>query len=162
MVDKSEFRWTLAEAAQLAGYDKHNTLRSYFQKGWFRIVGGQAARGRGSAGLLTLHDVLGIAVARRLIDAGADPRLAFEAGLGFAHFGVEGRDPGGVFDFRDRGFTILIFFPSDGASRIVATKDAVGFNDLFIHPRSGAREAGVHLLLNDVEKSVCGAAEAQA
>jgi hypothetical protein len=162
VIDKSELRWTLSQAAQIAGYAKLNTLRSYFQRGWFRIVGGEAAKSRGSAGLLTLHDVLAVGVARPLIEAGAEPRLAFEAGLVFAHFGEDGRDPGGTFDLVKCGFTVMVFFPSDGACRILATKDALHFNDLFVHPRTGARETGLHLLLNDVEKSVLFGAEALA
>lgn len=152
MIDLSEAKWTFAQAAQLAGYEKLNTLRSYFQKGWFRIIGRPpASKGRGSAELLSLYDVLSLAVAKHLIDLGAVPRLAFEAGVSFGHFGDASRDPGELYG---SGFTVMVYFPSDGATRILRVKSAVELAELFSHPRSGKREGSIQLLLNDVERSV--------
>lgn len=141
----AEKKWTIREAADLAGFDKVNTLRSYFQRGHFRIIGGEKAQREGLAGLLTGHDVIALAVAERLIKMGAHPALAFDAGVDFAHFAEDGREPGRLFE---SGFTVLIFDPETGDSRVVQAERELSFNQLFFSLKFGRRNRQYVVLLN--------------
>jgi hypothetical protein len=158
-IDYHTPRWTLREAAATAGYDSVNTLRAYYQRGHFRIVGGEAAKARGLSSLLNLRDVLHLAVAGRLIDVGVHPRHAFDAGRTFAHSGDERRDPAKIYDPRE-GFTVLIYRPRTGRAdvQLMGAGDTLGFTDLFVDTALGGRGAAVVILLNDVERDVFSAA----
>ncbi len=159
-INYDEPRWTLREAAEAAGYDKVNTLRAYYQRGHFRIVGGEAAKARGLAGLLNLRDVMHLAVAQKLISIGIHPKAAFDAGYEFAHYSVSypggpPRDPTELYD-PEKAFTVLIWQPGMGA-RIIPMyhrNAVIEFADLFVNNHTGQRGPAVSFLLNDVQRSV--------
>lgn len=145
-------KYTLREAADATGFAL-NTLRSFYAREHFRIVGGEDKKGRGLAALLTLEDVLCIGAAKALVDAGVHPRTAFNAGVAFAYVADGNRHPAGTFG---SGFTVLICHPSTGHTKIVNMKDSLGFADLFTDMRAGGRHAAIVVLLDDVEKCVLG------
>lgn len=144
--------YPIRQAAMAAGFEL-NTLRSLYQRGRFRVVGGEEAKARGLGHVLNLRDILTVAVAKRLMDAGAEPAAAFMAGVRFVHVGSGGsiRLPGEV---HKNGFTVMVFFPSTGSDRIVSLKSSLPFAELFINPDTGKRDTPVVLLLNDVERDV--------
>ncbi len=154
--------YPIREAAQAAGFEL-NTLRSLYQRGHFRIIGGEEAKARGLGHMLNLRDIMHVAVAKRLMDVGVHAKDAFEATISFAHMGSGGsgwvgeamsgpvRDPAGMYD---KGFTVLVYFPASGTARIVQMEQSLDFAALFVNPYSGARENPVLIFLNDVEHSV--------
>lgn len=160
-IDYDTARYTFRQAAIAAGFEP-NTLRSYYapNRAFFRIIGGEAAKAKGLAGLLSLRDVLHLAVAQRLIEMGVHPRHAFEAGLDFAHTsdspaGGPSRDPGELFDV-SYAWTALVWQPGT-RGRVVAmlAKDpTLSWADLFYNRHTGKRGPAVVILLNDVEKQV--------
>lgn len=160
-LDYDSPRYPLRLGAQAAGFEV-NTLRSLYQRGHFQIIGGEEAKARGLSAFLNLRDILCIAVAKRLIDAGAHPKAAFEAGKHFAHFSNggslgtahefrQGRNPSEVYA---DGFTVMIFFPSTGFSKVVPMSDTLDFCTLFIDPSHNGRHNPILVLLNDVERAV--------
>jgi hypothetical protein len=158
--------YPIREAAQAAGFEL-NTLRSLYQRGHFRIIGGEEAKARGLGAMLNLRDIMHVAAAKRLMDAGVHPRDAFEGTIKFAHTGDGGsgwvgepmtgptREPAGCYS---DGFTAMIYYPSDGYTKIVPMdKNALGFSELFFNPRTGGEEVAVVVFLNTVEHSVFSA-----
>ncbi len=153
--------YPVREAANAAGFEL-NTLRSLYQRGHFRVIGGEEAKARGLGRMLNLRDIMHVAVAKRLMDLGLHPKDAFEAGIYFAHTGTGGsgwvgddtieltREPAGVFG---KGFTVLVHFPVTGSTRIVPMKDGLDFSTLFVD-RSVGRANPVLVFLNEVEHSV--------
>lgn len=149
--DSQQAVFTLRDAAKASGIAL-NTLRSFYQRDHFRIVGGEAKRGRGIAADLTLLDILCIAVAGKLIECGARPKAAFEAAWHFAYAsGEAGRDPGKVFD---TGFTVMMFWPATEDVRIVGIDTTVAFADLFFVPSRVGRANPIVIFLNDVDRQV--------
>lgn len=157
-------RYPIRMAAAAAGFEV-NTLRSLYQRGHFRIIGGEEAKARGLSAFLTLRDILCIAVAKRLIDAGGHPKAAFDAGVHFAHMGDGGsigtahahrpnRNPSEVYQ---DGFTVLIFFPSTGWAKIAPMAETLDFTTLFVNPQRSGRDKPILVLLNDVEREVFSA-----
>ncbi len=154
-------RYPIRQAAEAAGFEV-NTLRSLYQRGHFRIIGGEEAKARGLSAFLNLRDILCIAVARRLIDTGAHPKAAFEAGVQFAHIGDGGstgtaqapksaRNPGEVYA---DDFTVLVYYASTGRSKIVAMAGHLDFATLFTNPERAGRDNPTLIFLNDVEREV--------
>lgn len=154
--------YPIREAAAAAGFEL-NTLRSLYRRGHFRIIGGEEAKAKGLGHALNLRDIMHVAVAKQLMDAGVHPKDAYEAGVIFAHTGKGQsgwvaepgtgpvRNPAGMFD---KGFTVLVYFPATGSNRIVPMKDSLDFSTLFIDPTSGARINPILVFLNDVERAV--------
>lgn len=143
-------RYPIRLAASAAGFEV-NTLRSLYQRGHFRIIGGEEAKARGLGHALNLQDTLHVAVAKRLIDMGAHPRAAFNGALDFAHIGTPERLPAQLFA---DGFTALIFFASTEHANVVQVRDSLAWGDVFWNARTGRRENGMPVLLNDVERDV--------
>lgn len=140
--------YTLAEAAKASGWNL-NTLRA--------VHPGKGA-GRGISRMLSLRDVLGIAVANRLWLRGVAPPEAFAAGWEFAHVAQDDRrDPATVYDVEREGFTVLVYHRGQQESKVVPLPKnggGLGFLDLFVSP-AGLRESAADvILLNFVEKDV--------
>ena len=160
-------KYPIREAAAAAGFEL-NSLRSLYQRGHFRVVGGVEAQARGIGASLNLRDIMHIAVAKRLMDVGVHPKDAFEAAMFFAHTGKGGsgwvgepmqgpiRNPAGMFsNGRTELFTVLIYFASNNQSRIVPMeKQTLDFSTLFINRATGQRDNPVLIYLNDVERQV--------
>lgn len=154
--------YPIREAAAAAGFEL-NTLRSLYRRGHFRIIGGEEAKSKGLAHTLNLRDIMHIAVAKQLMDVGVHPKDAYEAGVYFAHTGKGGsgwvgepatgpvRDPAGMFS---QGFTVLVYHPSTGSTRIVPMKDSLDFATLFIDQSTDGRVNPILVFLNDVERAV--------
>jgi hypothetical protein len=92
-------RFTFREAAIAAAFPL-NTLRSYYQRDWFRSFVKESETRRGSARKLCLGDVLLLAIASRLIDQGLRPLNAYNAAL---PFGIVGSLPKAL---RDQGYPL--------------------------------------------------------
>ncbi len=100
------------------------TLRTYFARGHFRILGSMNAKQREANGLpnlFSLRDVIGLAVSFRLLQTTPlSPASAFEIGMiHFAHTGSDMREPGLPFNVRQHGKTLVIVYPDTGKHRIV-------------------------------------------
>ncbi|MEK6722370.1 MAG: hypothetical protein AABZ04_02475 [Pseudomonadota bacterium] len=159
--DYSTPRYPIREAAQAAGFEL-NTLRSLYQRGHFSIIGGEEAKARGLGHMLNLRDIMHVAVAKQLMEAGVHPKDAFQAAIHFAHVGSGGsgwvgepmtgptRLPAGLFD---DGFTVLIYFAASQGVKIIQTNGALDFGTLFISP-NGDREPAIVICLNFVEHAV--------
>lgn len=156
--------YPIRQAAAAAGFEV-NTLRSLFQRGHFEIVGGEEAKARGLGHTLNLRDVMQHAVSKRLMDMGVHARDAFKAARDFAHTASggsgwvggpmsEGREPGGLYK---TGFTVLVYFPASGTSRVVQMCDSLDFGTLFVNRQTSARENPILIYLNDVERDVFSA-----
>ncbi|WP_103729934.1 hypothetical protein [Novosphingobium sp. HII-3] len=160
-------KYPIREAAAAAGFQL-NTLRSLYQRGHFRVVGGVEAQARGLGHTLNLRDIMHVAVAKRLMDVGVHAKDAFEAATRFAHTGTGGsgwagepmkgpfRVPAGMFsDGKAELFTVLIYFASSGQNRVVPMdKHVLDFSTLFINRETGQRENPLLIFLNDVERAV--------
>ena len=77
-----EPRYTFRQAAAAADFPV-NTLRSNFQRGWFRSFGNGLHPGQGRTQRLCLGDILVLAIAGRLIDLGISPSNAYNAAYAF-------------------------------------------------------------------------------
>jgi len=77
-----EPKFRLSRAATAAGFSL-NTLRSNYQRGWFRSFAGALGTGQGRAQRLCLGDVIVLAIARRLVDLRIHPVEAFNAAYAF-------------------------------------------------------------------------------
>lgn len=105
-------RFTFRQAAAASGFTV-NTLRSNFQRGWFRSFGNGLHSGQGRTQRLCLGDVLVLAIASRLIDVGIRPSDAYNAAYKFGAVtrnkpGQPRRLPFQTFD-RDKYETILMW-----------------------------------------------------
>ena len=152
-----EPRFTLRQAALAAGFPL-NTLRSNYQRGWFRSYGSGMAVGRGRAQRLCLGDILVLAIASRLIDIGFRPLDAFNAVAPFALVAhtpkdtAERRLPFQLFD-RVQFDSIFVWRMGSPALVIRVNKgDGIPLDQLRLDSPSG--EAAVALLLNSVEATV--------
>lgn len=92
--DYLEPRFSFRQAAEAAAFPL-NTLRSNYQRGWFRSFAQGLSAGRGRAQMLCLGDVLVLAIASRLIDQGERPMNAYNAAL---PFGIVGSTPKALLD----------------------------------------------------------------
>lgn len=143
-------KYNMRDAAVASGFSL-NTLRSLYGREHFRIIGGEAKKGRGVSADLTLEDIMCIAVAKVAVDAGVHPKIAFNAGMEFAYTSDRNRNPACMFP---TGFTVLILHPAVGASAVVNMTDTLSFADLFGVSDPNGRPAAVALLVNFVERNV--------
>lgn len=151
-IDYSTPNWTLRDAAEPAGYEL-NTLRSFYTRGHFRIIGGEKAKAKGHAGFFNLRAVMHLAVARALIDVGVHPAKAFEVSIVFAHFGDEDRAPAGLFDIREHGETLFVYWPDSNKADVIASDDIKSLYDLRLTSDQGENAALV-IRLNPIEARV--------
>lgn len=144
----------VAAACEMAA----STFRGHFRRGNFRMVGDAVpAAGDGMAHLFSLRDALGFAVAAKLMRCGADPVPAFKAGvLLFAHTGSHDRAPAHLFDVREHGETLLVYFPDTGTAEIMASDEVRTLGDL-LGRNASAQEAATVLVLNPLHARVCAA-----
>ena len=124
--DYASPRFTLRESSEAADFPL-NTLRSYLQRGWFKSLAQNLGGGRGKAGLLSLGDVLVLAIASRLIDVGMRPVNAYHAALPFALAastprGLESRRPFELFD-PSKYITVFVWRAGFPARVVPVAKD---------------------------------------
>jgi len=157
VVDYETPKYSIRDGAHGSGFAL-NTLRSLYGRGHFRIVGGEAKKGRGLAAELTLADIMCIAVAKVAIDAGVHPRVSFEAGMKFAYSsgGAAGPNTGARLPSQlfSSGSTVLVCHPATGASKIINAVDGLSFADLFQEAGALCSHAAVAILLDDVQSAV--------
>ena len=131
-MDYSEYleaRFTFRQAANAAAFPL-NTLRSYYQRQWFRSFVAEPTSRRGSARKLCLGDILLLAIASRLIDQGERPLNAYNAALPFGIVGSlpetlrkRGQPPRRPFELFDRDrFDTYLLCRSGSASRIISVE----------------------------------------
>ena len=159
MINYSQARFRISEVAKACGVPPP-TLKSYFQRGHLRLIGEmdvKRAEENGLPNYFSLRDALGCAVTLELMRRGVPSPSAFRDGMMlFAHTGDEERNPAGMFDIHVRGETLLIHYPEQDKSRLMASGDINSFSDLWIGNRvSGA--SAVVLVLNVIEASVFAA-----
>lgn len=154
--DYIEPRFRLKQASVAAAFPL-NTLRSYYQRGWFRSFGNGMSVGKGRAQRLCLGDVLVLAIASRLIDLGLRPLDAYNAARPFGLAattpkGVARRTPFRLFDRRE--FDSLLVWQKQSAGRVIPVRKRAGISlsDLPLDDPFG--EAAVLLRLNAVEATV--------
>lgn len=154
MIDYSTPRFKTSQVAAACNIAPP-TLRSYFQRGQFRIIGNvKKAEGEGLPNLFSLRDVMTFAVAVRLIAASADPEEAFDLTvLKFAHFGHEDRDPAGLFDFREKGQTLLVYWLMENRAELIAEDDIKSLYDLQLST-THASEMATIIRLNPIQRQV--------
>src|SRR5688572_25578928 len=86
-LDYTAPRYTLRQAAEAAAFPL-NTLRSNYQRGWFRSFASPDAIGRGHTRWLCLGDVLALAIASRLTELRIRPMEAWTAAYLFGTVAV--------------------------------------------------------------------------
>jgi len=124
-----EARFTFRQAATAAAFPL-NTLRSYYQREWFRSFVPDPTTRRGSARKLCLGDILVLAIASRLIDQGERPLNAYNAALPFGIVGSlpkalreRGHPPRRRFElFNRHEFDTYLLCRRGSASRIIAVE----------------------------------------
>lgn len=150
--------FTSREAAELAGINPA-TFRSYFKKGDFRVIGSMERKEAAKDGLAHVYswnDVMCFAVAKALIERGATAASAFEASaLHFAYSSDGIRDPGGVYDIREHGYTMLAYDHISGKSNVFASDESQSLFAALATFNGGAGHA-LFLLLNAIERDVQG------
>lgn len=117
MPDYFSPRFTLRQAANASDFP-YNTMRSYYQRGWFKSFSSALSQGRGRTGQLCLADVLVLSIASRLIEVGVRPLNAYADASSFAVIartpkGFDRRKPLQLFD-QERYQTVFVWQP--GAS----------------------------------------------
>jgi hypothetical protein len=153
-------RYTFRQAAEAAAFPL-NTLRSNYQREWFRTFGQPLAPGRGRARKLCLGDVLILAIASRLIDLGIHPLKAWNAAFLFGlvtHIKKDGprRRPFELFD-ASAYETVLVWRP-DRRPQVVAVSrktKALELGELGLDAEEEAfGVCSVVLPLNPVQRTV--------
>lgn len=154
MIDYSTPRYRTSEVAKAAGVS-HATMRSYFQRGQWRVIG-KPAEGEGLPNLFSLRDAMTFAVAARLIAVtNADPKRAFDiAALDFAHTGDEQRDPGAMFDVHQHGMTLLLYWPETQTAELKAGDNVNGLFDILNPTWNSPQETVTVIVLNYLERRV--------
>jgi hypothetical protein len=160
-VDYSTPRFRTSEVAVAAGIPAA-TLRSYFKRGQFRIIGATDARLADESGLpnlFSLRDALVFAVAVKLIGAGADPLEAFNVAVSdFGHFAIGGeRLPAQMLDYQKHGSTLLVYWPGTGHAEIKAAKSITDPLEFAFSNMHGSQESAAIVFLNFVERRVFAA-----
>lgn len=155
MIDYLTPRYKSSEVARAAGIS-HVTFRSYFRRGYFRVLGdAQKADTNGLPNLFSLRETIGFAVAAHLIDAGVHPKSAWQIGaVQIAHTGDDTRLPGRLFDLRERGETLVVYWPDADKGRVLAADDVKSIYDLGMGATQGLHESAVVVSLNGVERRV--------
>ena len=148
--------FTSREAAELAGINPA-TFRSYFKSGHFRVIGSMERKEAAKDGLAHVYsgnDVMCFAVAKELIDRGVHPRVAFDtAAMKFAYSSDGNRDPGGLYDVHNVGYTMLAFDHTSGASKVFSANMEHSLFGALATFNGGAGHA-TFLLLNKVDRDV--------
>lgn len=148
--------YTSREAAELAGINPA-TFRSYFKNGHFRVIGSMSRKEAAKDGLAHIYgadDVMCFAVAKELIDRGVHPRAAFDtAAMKFAYSSDGKRDPGGLYDVNEHGYTMLAFDHLSGASKVFSTGEDDSLFAALANLNGGAGH-GLFLLVNKIDRDV--------
>ncbi len=148
-VDYDTPKYPISDAAKAIGIPL-NTLRAYFQRGHFRVIG-KPAETPGLPHTINLYGILGMAVAKSLIDAGIHPKIAFDASMmHFAHASHGERLPGRMHP--TLSFTVLLFYPQNNYAKVIAFDEHLDFSDIFDF--DGERANPVVVWLNRVEREV--------
>lgn len=149
-------RYTFRQAALAAAFPV-NTLRSNYQRGWFRSFANGLSKGRGRSQLLCLGDILVLAIASRLIDMGMRPLDAFNVAqpFGLAARTPAGHEPRKPFQLFDRAkYRTVLIWRKDAVHRVVPVENDAGVpSELFDDDAFGV--ATLVLPLNPVESTVC-------
>lgn len=135
MIDLHKPHFSSAQVAKACGLPP-TTLRTYFARGQFRVLGDTRERSaNGLPHLFSLRDALGLAVTVRLMEVANIPASdAFNIGMiKFAHSGSDVRNPGTLLDVRQRGETLLVYYPDTGRVEFVG-EDAANLCDLLPSP----------------------------
>lgn len=153
MIDYRTPRFKTSQVALAAGIT-HGAMRSYFSRGHWRVIGA-AAKGDGLPNLFSLHDAMTFAIAARLIAAtNASADVAFKiAVFQFVHVGDESRRPGSLFNYRERGETLLLYWPDTKDARLIAGDDIQSVYSLTRHGVE-TRHAATIISLNPIENHV--------
>lgn len=145
--------FTSREAAELAGINPA-TFRSYFKSGHFRVIGSMQRKEAAKDGLAHVYgadDVMCFAVAKELIDRGAHPRVAFDtAAMQFAYASDGKRDPGGLYDVHEDGYTMLAFDHVSGTSKVFSASE----KDSLFGALALFNGRATFLLLNKIDRDV--------
>ena len=158
-----EPRFSFREAAEAAAFPL-NTLRSYYQRGWFESFARGLKAGRGRAQMLCLGDVLVLAIASRLIDQGERPINAY---TGARPFGLIASTPKNLLEqghprrlpfelFNQDEFDTYLLWRRGSPTRVIAVP-----KDGAVPVNAGLDEEGIQfgvatsvILLNAVERTV--------
>lgn len=154
-LDYFEPGFRLSQAALAAGFEQ-NTLRSNFQRQWFRSFATKDRPGRGRAKRLCLADVVVLAITRRFIDLGLHPAEAFKAAFPFGlvskiRKGQPARPPCTAFDPR-RFDTVLVWRPGGAEVMPIPKGEGVQLDALGL--TGGTGDAVICLMVNDIEANV--------
>lgn len=160
MRDHNSPRFKSSEVALAAGTSPI-TFRSYFARGHFRVMGDDTklADANGLPHLFSLRDALGFALAIRLVKLGQHPEKAWAIAMTkFAHSGGQDREPGKLFDVRQRGETMFLYWPDLDDAALIAGDEVLSLSAL----RTGeaGREAVIVIALNPLVHQVCAALKA--
>jgi hypothetical protein len=159
-VDYTAPRYTLRQASAAASFPL-NTLRSNFQRGWFRSFANRPATGKGHTRRLCLGDVLVLAIADRLTQLRVHPINAWNAAYFFGAVTVQrkGWPRRGQFELFDEELyeTVLIWRPESPPEIVPVSKDtrSLDLNSFQLTPaEQDFGVALVLLLLNPVQRTV--------
>jgi hypothetical protein len=151
-VDLTEKQFTSAKMAEAAGMSPAN-FRAYLSRGLWRMIG-TPAESNGFGHKFSIHDALGFALARQLVDYGVEPKKAFDRAMRyFAHVGDEDREPGGVFD-DTLGYTLYAYSHETGRGGCIATKRLSDAAELLPPQPDGRGETVVLINLNRLRERV--------
>lgn len=161
MTDYDTPQFKTSAVAEAAGIT-HATLRSYFKRDQWRIIG-QPAAGEGLPNLFSLRDAMTFAIAARLMEAsGANPCEAFDVAVAvFSHTGDWRRNPGQLFDIRELGETLLVYWKDTGTAQLMPAGEVKSVSVLF-GPPNNPQSAATVIVLNPIEHRVFGALGAEA
>lgn len=152
MIDYSTPRFKTSDVAKAADLSAP-TLRSYFGRGHFRVIGDEHALDRrdadveGVPNLYSFRDALHVGTAACLIAANVHPAKAWKATMRFVHVGTEARLPGELFK---QGLTLLIYRPKSDRAQIIHTDHDMALKDKLLHVPSDLRDPVIVINLNDV------------
>jgi len=154
--DYLEPKFRLRQAALAADFPL-NTLRSYYQRGWFRSFADGLGKGKGRAQRLCLGDILVLAIASRLVGVGLSPLDAYNAAY---PYGITAKTPRGIrrrmpFELFDREeFDSVLVWSLGSAALVVPVRkgDGISLVELGLDAEFG--EATIAISLNAVERTV--------
>ena len=152
MLDFDTPKFTLSEAAKAAGYVSVSTLRSYYQRRHFFLVGGMPPTGDGLPNQVRFRDIVHLAVAQRLIGLGVRPNAAFVATLPLAQQQV---DLERIVGAPDLG-ALFIWQPDTGGKIVTpAEQMCVALADVFYGgPRTGPSRPSVIIAFAPIIRAV--------
>lgn len=146
MTNPDNPRFKTPNVAEAAGIS-HDTMRSYFKRGQWRVIG-KKSEGGSQPNLFSKRDAVAFAIAARLIKVGGlNPGTAFDIAVErFAHTGDHDRAPGELFNVNERGLTLLVYYPDTETARVIAEGDVPRLSDLLGTNRNEAEAATVIVL----------------